>query len=294
METLNLIDYNNMNAMYANIWDERFKNQVDSKTIANLIGCEHKGPVVNVDSFNTLDQATSSDLSFCRSGYEDVLRESDADVVICDPKVTSQKHTLIHSESPKADFVHCARELFLQSRTESHTTGAEKSEIGEDCFIAPNVIIGEDVIIGDGCVIGPGTTIGQPGFGYQLTPDDRLKNIHHEGKIRIEDGVHIGAHCTIDRSVSDETVIGKETKIHHLVSIGNNAKIGERNRINQHVSISGSVVTGNDVRIHPQVTVGNHVNVGDGAEIGANSTVLDDVPSDTLVVGSPASPVDNC
>ena len=44
----------------------------------------------------------------------------------------------------------------------------------------------------------------------------------------IEDDVEIGANCTIDRSVTGETTIGRGNKIDNLVQVGHDTIIGEK------------------------------------------------------------------
>ena len=47
------------------------------------------------------------------------------------------------------------------------------------------------------------------------------------GDVIIEDHVEIGANCTIDRGVSDSTIIGMGTKMDNLVHIGHDVVIGK-------------------------------------------------------------------
>ncbi|MEM2117344.1 MAG: acyltransferase [Thermoplasmata archaeon] len=88
------------------------------------------------------------------------------------------------------------------------------------------------------------------------------------GGVEIGDNTLIAAHVIIT-SLTHETnaSIYRETLIKKPVKIGNNVWIG-----------SGAIIL-------------EGVTIGDGAIIGAGSVVTKDVPSNTVVVGIPASPI---
>ena len=80
-------------------------------------------------------------------------------------------------------------------------------KIGENCLIHPNVTIVSDAVIGDNVIIGSGTVIGGDAFYYKKRPEgyDPLISC---GGVCIENDVHIGTGCTIDRGVTADTTIG--------------------------------------------------------------------------------------
>lgn len=282
--------------MYTDYWYDNVVQRVSSKAITEYLSARHRGPERTVTTFAPINEASPDQLTFCKREYDEYIKETRADVIIThfDISCDSEK-TLIIVEDPKSAFVEVVHEFFIEYREfQIHRTAkiSSSANIGDNCLIGPFVVIGPDVQIGDNCIIGPGTTIGQPGFGYQHTNNDRTINVPHSGEVIIENDVHLGANCTIDRATFDITRISSGSKIHHLVHVGHNTHIGRHNLINRGSSLSGSVSTGEAVRIHPHAVVGSHTDIGDFATIGANSTVLDDVPADVTVVGNPAQPIE--
>ena len=76
--------------------------------------------------------------------------------------------------------------------------------IGKNCIIHPNVTILDHCIIGDDVIIQAGTVIGSDAFYYnkKTNRDIHYKKMTSCGRVIIENGVEIGANCTIDRGVS--------------------------------------------------------------------------------------------
>jgi len=70
-------------------------------------------------------------------------------------------------------------------------------------------------------------------------------------------------------------VIGDRLGVMHNVTIGSNMR-------------EGAPVIGDDVFIGVNSTVLGAIRVGDRVRIAANTAVTTDVPSDSIVVGSPA------
>lgn len=298
-----------------NIRYERTDDPVGSIEIAEHLGREHYGREVSISGFASLHEATADDLAFCRDGYEKELRKSDAGVVITSTVTDNfEGRSMIYSPMPQADFVAAVHDFLVDQVVEEFihpaTSISDDAEIGDNCIIergvtvgpdviigdrcvlGPGVTIGEAVSIGDSCILGPGTSIGQPGFGYQLTADGRAMNKIHEGTVVIEDDVHLGANCSVDRATFDETRIGAGSKLHNLCNLAHNVELGPRTRASPGCHFAGSTSTGVGVRLHPHVVIGKQVTIQDHAEVGANSTVLDDVPEGSLVVGSPAAPIE--
>jgi UDP-3-O-[3-hydroxymyristoyl] glucosamine N-acyltransferase len=163
------------------------------------------------------------------------------------------------------------------------------SKIGDDCIIYPNVVIYDGTRIGRRCIIHAGVVIGSDGYGFALN-----KGKHHKipqiGIVRIEDDVEIGAGTTIDRAALGETVIGEGTKIDNLVQIGHNVKIGKHCLLVSQVGIAGSTELGDYVAVAGQSGFSGHLKIGHRVQVAAKSAVLEDVPDDTKVMGSPAMP----
>jgi UDP-3-O-[3-hydroxymyristoyl] glucosamine N-acyltransferase len=163
------------------------------------------------------------------------------------------------------------------------------STIGDDCIIYPNVVIYDGSRIGNRCIIHSGVVIGSDGYGF-ATHGGKHHKIPQIGIVRIEDDVEIGAGTTIDRAALGETVIGEGTKIDNLVQIGHNVKIGKHCLLVSQVGIAGSTELGDYVAVAGQSGFSGHLKIGNRVQVAAKSAVLDDVPDDTKVMGSPAVP----
>jgi len=163
------------------------------------------------------------------------------------------------------------------------------SVIGDDCIIYPNVVIYDGTRIGKRCIIHGGVVIGSDGYGF-ATHGGKHHKIPQIGIVRIEDDVEIGAGTTIDRAALGETVIGEGTKIDNLVQIGHNVKVGKHCLLVSQVGIAGSTQLGDYVAVAGQSGFSGHLKIGNRVQVAAKSAVLDDVPDDTKVMGSPAVP----
>jgi UDP-3-O-[3-hydroxymyristoyl] glucosamine N-acyltransferase len=163
------------------------------------------------------------------------------------------------------------------------------SHIGDDCIIYPNVVIYDGTWIGRRCIVHAGVIIGSDGYGFALNQGKHHK-IPQIGIVRVEDDVEIGAGTTIDRAALGETVIGEGTKIDNLVQIGHNVKIGKHCLLVSQVGIAGSTELGDYVAVAGQSGFSGHLKIGHRVQVAAKSAVLEDVPDDTKVMGSPAMP----
>lgn len=76
-------------------------------------------------------------------------------------------------------------------------------------------------------------------------------------------------------SIHPDAVIGDRLGVMHNVTIGTNMR-------------GGAPVIGDDVFIGVNATVLGAIRIGDRVRIAANTAVTTDVPSDSIVVGSPA------
>jgi UDP-3-O-[3-hydroxymyristoyl] glucosamine N-acyltransferase len=163
------------------------------------------------------------------------------------------------------------------------------STLGDDSIVYPNVVIYGGMRIGRRCIIHAGVVIGSDGYGFAMH-DGKHHKIPQIGIVRIEDDVEIGAGTTIDRAALGETVIGEGTKIDNLVQIGHNVKIGKHCLLVSQVGIAGSTELGDHVFVAGQSGFSGHLKIGHRVQVAAKSAVLEDVPDDTKVMGSPAMP----
>jgi UDP-3-O-[3-hydroxymyristoyl] glucosamine N-acyltransferase len=146
-----------------------------------------------------------------------------------------------------------------------------------------------NALLGDRVIIHSGARIGQDGFGFAMGPRGHLK-VPQIGRVVIQDDVEIGANSTIDRGANRDTVIGEGTKIDNLVQIGHNVVIGRHCVIVSQVGISGSTELGDFVSCGGQAGLTGHLRIGMGAQIAAQSGVMNDIAPGAKMGGSPARP----
>ena len=159
-----------------------------------------------------------------------------------------------------------------------------EARIGEGTVVYPFAYVGWGVEVGKGCLIHPGAVIGAEGFGF--VPSERgWIRIPQIGRVRIGNGVRIGANATVDRATFSETVIGEGSKIDNLVQIAHNVRIGKHTVIAAQTGIAGGTRIGSGVIFGGQVGVADHVEVGDGVVAAAGSGISGSVPPDKVLAG---------
>ena len=107
------------------------------------------------------------------------------------------------------------------------------------------------------------------------------------GRVVIENGVEIGAGCTIDRGVTGDTLIGAGTKIDNLVQIGHDTVVGKNCLFASQVGIAGATTIEDNVILWGQVGVSKTLTIGEGAVIYAQSGVKDSIAGGKVYFGSP-------
>ncbi len=166
----------------------------------------------------------------------------------------------------------------------------EEVSVGEQCRIHPQVVVLDRVAIGNRVVIFPGAIIGSEGFGIVDTAEG-MSQMPQIGTVVIEDGVRIGAHCTIDRGALGETRIGKNAQLDDQVHVGHNCQIGANTILCAQVGLSGSVKLGQKVILAGQVGIADGIEIGDKARVGAQSGVGINIPAGETYFSSPAFPI---
>lgn len=161
--------------------------------------------------------------------------------------------------------------------------------IGKDCLIHPNVSIYDHSVIGDNVIIHSGTVIGADAFYFKRRKDRELQydKLESCGRVIIEDGVEIGALCTIDKGVSGDTIIGAGTKLDNHIQVGHGTIIGRNCLIASQVGIAGKTIIEDEVILWGQVGVNKDLRIGKGAVVYAQSGVPASIEGGKAYFGSP-------
>ena len=160
-------------------------------------------------------------------------------------------------------------------------------EIGKNSIIKNNVVI-KNSLVGNNVIISDNSSIGTTGFGFDFNKRGSTFINPQLGIVIIEDNVHLGSCCTIDRGKIDYTLIGKNTMIDNMVHIAHNVIIGENVCIAAQTGISGSVQIGKNVTIGGQAGFAGHINIGKNVVIAARSGVTKNIKENSVVAGFPA------
>lgn len=174
-------------------------------------------------------------------------------------------------------------------------------ELGPNAVIGPGVAIGRRTrigagasvrfaLVGDDVTVLAGTVIGEQGFGVAGDAAGPV-DMPHFGRVVIQDRVTIGANCTIDRGLFDDTVIGEDSKIDNLCHIAHNVTLGRGVLIAAFAGVSGSCVVGDGVTMGGRVGLGDHRRIGAGATLAGGAAVMQDVPPGEIWMGYPAKPM---
>ncbi|AGB16214.1 hypothetical protein Halru_1607 [Halovivax ruber XH-70] len=169
---------------------------------------------------------------------------------------------------------------------------------GENCRIHDDASIGT----GDGepPTIGDEATIRAGAIVYDdVSIGDRFATGHHvliREETSIGDDVLVGTHTTID----GRTEIGSDVSIQSAVyvptetTIGSNVFVGpgavmtnDEYPIRQDTDLVGPTI-GDGASIGANATILPGVTIGEGAFVAAGSVVTEDVPPETLAIGTPA------
>jgi len=167
---------------------------------------------------------------------------------------------------------------------------AENVTVGARTVLHPGVVLYPGTVVGADCIIHANAVVGADGFGFVPPQGEQpgWTKIPHLGRVRIGNGVELGAGTCVDRAVVGETLIGDGCKIDNLCQIGHNVRIGAHCVLAGQVGIAGSTVLEDYVLVGGQAGIAGHLRIGRGARIGAQSGVGKSVPAGTEVLGSPA------
>lgn len=271
--------------------------------IASIIGCQYIGnPSHQVTGINEIHLVESGDIVFVDHPkyYEKALNSAATTIIIDKETNCPEGKALIISANPFDDFNALTRHF-------APILGPKADSVDQD-LIYPNVYIGHNVHIGknvriypgvsildgtrihDNVIIGANSVVGHDAFYYKKT-NGKYNAMHSCGNVIIEEGVEIGALCTIDRGVTGITTIGRGTKIDNQVHVGHDTVIGQDCLIAAGVAIAGCVVIEDRVVIWGQVGIASSIKIGEGAIILAQSGVMKELEAGKTYFGSPCGEV---
>ncbi|WP_298143546.1 UDP-3-O-(3-hydroxymyristoyl)glucosamine N-acyltransferase [Flavobacterium sp.] len=275
------------------------------KEIAQIIGTTFVGrPDFPVLGMNEIHVVEPGDIVFVdHPKYYDKALQSAATIVLINKEVECPEgKALLISDDPFRDFNKLTN--YFRPFQALHASISETAQIGSGTVIQPQVVIGNHVTIGknciiysnvviyDHCVIGDnvvihaGTIIGADAFYYKKRPEgfDQLKS---GGRVVIEDDVHIGALCTIDRGVTGDTTIGAGSKLDNHIQIGHDTVVGKKCLFASQVGIAGCVVIEDEVTIWGQVGTTSGITIGKKAVIMGQTGVTKSIEGGKSYFGTP-------
>jgi UDP-3-O-[3-hydroxymyristoyl] glucosamine N-acyltransferase len=286
----------------------KFDNPVPLATIAQLIGAEIVGDFNGiVTGINEIHKVEKGDLVFVdHSKYYTTCINSAATFIIIDKKTDCPegKALLIVDEPFEAylKIINFYRPFTPSMKMISDTSSVGEGtvlmpgvyvgnhvSIGKNCIVHPNVVILDHCIIGDDVIIQAGSVIGSDAFYYNKKIDRKIhyKKMNSSGRVLIENGVEIGANCSIDRGVSHDTIIGAGTKMDNLIHIGHDTIVGKNCLFAGQVGIAGATTIEDNVILWGQVGVSKTLTIGKDAVVYAQSGVKDSIAGGKVYFGSP-------
>ncbi|HVZ97644.1 MAG TPA: UDP-3-O-(3-hydroxymyristoyl)glucosamine N-acyltransferase [Chitinophagaceae bacterium] len=286
----------------------QFPSPVSARWIADFIGAELAGNKnSSATGINEIHKVQPGDIVFVdHPKYYDTCLNSAATFIIINKNtdVPDGKTLFISGEPFEAysKIVNHFRPFAASAALRSNT-----AVVGKNTVVMPNVFLGNHVTIGDNCIIHPnvsiydhtvignhveihsGTVIGSDAF-YLNSKKNRevwYKKMPSCGCVIIEDDVEIGANCTIDRGVSDATIIGKGSKFDNLVHIGHEVVIGKNCILAAQVGIAGGTTLGDGVILWGQVGVNKTITIGDNAVVMGQAGVTSSIEGNKMYWGTP-------
>ena len=309
------------------------KNNIRINDILKLLKLKKIKNNIKINDIKDLDTAGKNDITFFDSlKYLDSLNKTKSNVVISNKKFiklipkklfvieVNDVHLSIYSitslfypdsldDSFDSSTKSLRKNMFKKLKYGKNVLIGNNVKIGNNCSIGHNSIIEKNVVIGNNCNIGnnvilknttignntnilDGAVVGKKGFGFY---PGKNKNIRypHVGAVIIGNDVEIGCNNTIDRGSLSNTIIGDGTFLDNQVHIAHNVKIGKNCIITGQVGFAGSSSIGNKVMIGGQAGISGHLTIGDNVKIGGGSGVINNIPSNTKVMGYPAKNIRN-
>ncbi|MGN6602189.1 MAG: UDP-3-O-(3-hydroxymyristoyl)glucosamine N-acyltransferase [Ginsengibacter sp.] len=286
----------------------QFPSPVPVPFIAELINAKIKG---NENAFasgiNEIHRVKEGDIVFVDHPkyYETCLNSRATCIIINAETEVPEGKTLFIVADPFEAYLKIVNHF--KPFSPSKKMISDSAVVGEGTVIMPNVFIGNDVVIGNGCIIHPnvniyddavigdhveihsGSVIGSDAFYFNTKKkrESWFKKMQSCGKVQIDDDVEIGANCTIDRGVSDVTLIGRGTKMDNLVHVGHDVIIGKNCLLAAQVAIAGGTILEDGVTLWGQVGVNKTISIGTNAVVMGQAGVTSNIEGNKTYWGTP-------
>ena len=295
--------------------------------IAKIVSAEFSGDDIEIISMNTLNNASSSELSFISNAkYVKDIATSNAGVILVDEKNKDyvkgtcialvvdnpymsmailskyfapqiEDNSLPNAVIGEGSEVSVKAEIANGAKIGKNCTilaGAYvgcNSVIGDNTILYPNVVIYRDCVVGSNCIIHANSTVGSDGFGFATSKMGEHTKIYQNGNVIVQDDVEIGSSTTIDRAVFGSTVIKKGVRLDNLVQIGHNCEIGEFSVLVAQSGVAGSTKLGRNVVMGGQAATAGHLEIAAFNTFAARSGITKSIKESNLTfAGFPLMP----
>ena len=303
-----------------------------AKQIASFIGGEVVGNEnAEVYTFAKIEEGVPGALSFLANPkYTEYIYTTQSSVVLVNRDFVATeeiKATLIKVDNA---YESLAKLMMMYEASKPRKSGisslasiSPSAKVGENCYIAPFVVIGDgceigdncmlhdgvsigdgakvgngcilyahatvyhDCRIGNNCILHSGCVIGADGFGFAPTADGYNK-IPQTGIVVIEDDVEIGANTCIDRATMGSTIIHNGVKLDNLLQIAHNDEVGSHTAMAAQVGVAGTTKIGQWCIFGGQAGISGHSTIGDRTTIGPQCGTIGNLEGGRTVLGSPA------
>ncbi len=173
----------------------------------------------------------------------------------------------------------------------AHAVVEDACVIEEESVIHPHAYIGHSTRIGRRCEVHPQSVVGKEGFGYAHDEKGNHYRIPHQGYVVLEDDVHIGACCTIDRATFGETRIETGTKFDNQIHIAHNCRVGKNALLTAGFTMAGSSRIGANFVTGGKTVVTGHIEVADNVQLAALTAVSKSIDKPGQYGGNPLQPL---
>jgi UDP-3-O-[3-hydroxymyristoyl] glucosamine N-acyltransferase len=170
----------------------------------------------------------------------------------------------------------------------SSVTIYRAAKIGDDFLAHAHVVVREFCRVGHRVILQNGVILGGDGFGFAKQKDGSWYKMQQPGPAILEDDVEVQANSCVDRATVGETRISRGAKLDGLVLVGHASRVGANTMLCGQVGLAGSTKVGANCIFAGQSASSGHLSVGDGCVVYGQSGLPGDLPSGSMVGGSPA------